>query len=287
MAQHFPCARVDSLWRYAVKGLDRDALDLVKLDPGSGFPSDRRWALQYAPDTDSVSASASASTSTSASASTSAASFTSVDPLWLHKSNFLCAFTAGELLGSFETTFDDATDTLVVRPRRSSPDSASASASPPAPLLSAVLTDADDRARVEAFFSHRAGRRVVLRGGRPNADHFGNTPAGVRASGDPRVIHIVNANTVRALAAAAGVDGVAAAVAVPAQPGARRGRVRGLVVRRLGRRRRRGRQCRKESCGWSCGWGWEWEREQARRGGYGGGAGGGAGGGHGCGGECW
>ena len=35
-----------SLWRFAVKGLDRDVLDSVTLQAADGFPSDRRWALQ-------------------------------------------------------------------------------------------------------------------------------------------------------------------------------------------------------------------------------------------------
>ena len=37
---------VKHLWRFAVKGLDRDELHHVDLSPGSGFPNDRRWALQ-------------------------------------------------------------------------------------------------------------------------------------------------------------------------------------------------------------------------------------------------
>jgi uncharacterized protein YcbX len=37
---------VSNLWRFAVKGLDRDELHRVELLPGLGFPNDRRWALQ-------------------------------------------------------------------------------------------------------------------------------------------------------------------------------------------------------------------------------------------------
>ena len=37
---------VTHLWRFAVKGLDRDELSRVELSPGRGFPNDRRWALQ-------------------------------------------------------------------------------------------------------------------------------------------------------------------------------------------------------------------------------------------------
>jgi hypothetical protein len=37
---------VAHLWRFAVKGLDRDEFQRVELFPGRGFPNDRRWALQ-------------------------------------------------------------------------------------------------------------------------------------------------------------------------------------------------------------------------------------------------
>ena len=39
--------RVVQLWRFAVKGLDYDELDTVRLRPKEGFPCDRRWALWY------------------------------------------------------------------------------------------------------------------------------------------------------------------------------------------------------------------------------------------------
>ena len=35
------------LWRYAVKGLERDAPSSVTLELGAGFPADRRWALIF------------------------------------------------------------------------------------------------------------------------------------------------------------------------------------------------------------------------------------------------
>jgi hypothetical protein len=46
VARRFRMGEVTHLWRFAVKGLDRDQLHHVKLSPGIGFPNDRRWALQ-------------------------------------------------------------------------------------------------------------------------------------------------------------------------------------------------------------------------------------------------
>lgn len=40
---------VTHLWRFAVKGLDRDEFPQVQLSAGLGFPNDRRWALQLQP----------------------------------------------------------------------------------------------------------------------------------------------------------------------------------------------------------------------------------------------
>ena len=73
-----------ALHRFAVKGLERDELPSVLLSANEGFPSDRRWALHF-DDAKPVEAGE-----------------------WLHKSNFLCVFTATELLAGFDTSFDDA-----------------------------------------------------------------------------------------------------------------------------------------------------------------------------------
>ena len=173
-------AVVTALHRFAVKGLERDALDQVALETGGSFPYDRRWALHFA-------------------GGAGAKGFSPATPEWLHKSAFLCAFTATELMASFESRFDDATRMLTVS-RRSGGG---------APPLSARLDEVEGRAQVDAFFSNASGRavHVVSSGASPTKAHqFGNTNSGVSAGdGSTRTIHIVNANTVRALAAAAGV----------------------------------------------------------------------------------
>ena len=83
---------VRALHRFAVKGLERDELPSVLLSANEGFPSDRRWALHFDEEKP----------------------FDAAQPEWLHKSNFLCVFTATELLAGFDTSFDDATATLRV-----------------------------------------------------------------------------------------------------------------------------------------------------------------------------
>ena len=170
-----PAGHVTALHRFAVKGLERDSLDRVQLEAGEGLPSDRRWAMIF---------------------DDAEESFDEASPQWLHKSNFLCAFTANELLASFSTAFDDSTSQLRCWQRGEEQAT---------PLLTARLTESAGLSEAAAFFSDAAGRKVrfVSSKGQPHA--FGNTRSGVSASGDTRVIHLVNAETVAALAAAGGV----------------------------------------------------------------------------------
>ena len=127
-----PSTRVLALHRFAVKGLERDELPSVQLNAGEGFPSDRRWALHF----------------------DEAKQFDAEQPEWLHKSHFLCAFTAAELLAGFVTTFDDATTTLRVWSRNSQ-------RSDPL-LLAARLDEEKGRASAARFFSDRCGRSCTV-----------------------------------------------------------------------------------------------------------------------------
>ena len=47
-------SRLVALWRHPIKGIGREALDAVELEPGAPMPLDRAWALlqEGAPDTD-------------------------------------------------------------------------------------------------------------------------------------------------------------------------------------------------------------------------------------------
>ncbi len=167
---------VTALHRFAVKGLDRDSLQQVTLRRGGAFPYDRRWALHFG--------------------AAAAEGFAPSSPQWLHKSNFLCAFTANALMASFETRFDDATCTLTVSRVRGSGARAS-------PLLRARLDERGGRERVEAFFSNASGRAVALVSGQESSaaaaaragddarhHQFGNTRSGVAAGdGSTRTVH--------------------------------------------------------------------------------------------------
>lgn len=167
---------VTHIWRYAVKGLDRDELPSVKLVPGDGIPGDRRWALHYEELPDAK----------------LAGRFDPAASKWLHKSNFLCAFTAPEMLGLLETSYVDATDTLTMR-RRSDGQQ----------LVEACLTDPAGRAHIEALLFGMSGKKVTLvQGDVPH--HFGNTPAGFKHHRSGSIIHIVNADTVASVAEAIG-----------------------------------------------------------------------------------
>ena len=168
---------IEALYRYAVKGLDRDTFETVTLVPHRGLPKDREWALHFEqppvtndPDVHQ--------------------GFDPHAPAWAHKSNFLCAYTANELLATFETHYNDASDELTVC-RRADGES----------LLVARLTDADERQRVESFFSDASGRRVrLVRPADDRPHHFGNTSAGFRAGETGGcVLHLVNRETIATL----------------------------------------------------------------------------------------
>ena len=207
-----PSTSVRALHRFAVKGLERDELPSVLLSANEGFPSDRRWALRF----------------------DDAKPFDATQPEWLHKSNFLCAFTATELLAGFVTTFDDATATLHVWRRSAlqyyTREGDLLGEEPGDELLVARLDEEQGRAAAASFFSDACGRgcSVVTAGAvrvrvrfiglglaNPNrtcsvvtagASHqFGNTGSGLKASGDIRTVHLVNENTVAALSEACGV----------------------------------------------------------------------------------
>jgi uncharacterized protein YcbX len=175
---------VSALHRFAVKGLDHDRLEQVNLEPGGGFPYDRKWALHL---------------------DASPNRFTPMTPNYLHKSAFLCAFTANVLLASFATQFDDAARTLTVSRRRGAGAAAG-------PLLQESLESGEGRERIAAFFSNASGRAVTVVGGegddqgRQRHHQFGNTESGIRVGdGSTRTIHLVNANTVADLSAKSGV----------------------------------------------------------------------------------
>lgn len=170
-----------------MKGLNSDLLGEVEFKrPGDGLPNDRRFAFLFT-DADG------------------AADFRLGE--WLHKKHFMSAFSNTRLVTSWQTAFDDATSTLTVRARRTStrPKGRDTAAST---LLAVRLDEPRGAAAAEDFFANACHQPVALVDGEERAakHQFGNTNSGLKASGDLRTLHIVNMNTVRALADAAGME---------------------------------------------------------------------------------
>ena len=82
--------RVVGLYRHAVKGLSADSLESVYIaNSGETFPDDRRFALLKSSKKDDNDNSV----------------FQSDNPQWLHKENFLCAFTAPKLMAKYRASY--------------------------------------------------------------------------------------------------------------------------------------------------------------------------------------
>lgn len=161
---------VVNIRRFAVKGLSGDALASCELADRDGLPDDRRFALIFQRCVHLLK-----------------------ENEWLHKENFGCAFTSGLPLSTLRTSYDEETSRLTVYRRGTRK-----------PLLEAKLSDAQGRDDAGQFFSDVVGEPVLVADG-ADTHQFGNTSKGVKASGDLRTVHIVNAATVRALSAKTGV----------------------------------------------------------------------------------
>ena len=84
-------ARVESIYRYPVKGLSPEKLDRARLEPGQTLPADRRYAIENGP-----------------------SGFDPAAPSYLPKSRFLMLMR-DERLAQLNTRYDDATHVLLVR----------------------------------------------------------------------------------------------------------------------------------------------------------------------------
>jgi uncharacterized protein YcbX len=160
-----PRGTVLALHRFAVKGLWFDDLPSVDLAPGETFPDDRAWALIRG---DKV------------------GEFKSEDPAWSHKSNFHCAFSAGEALSTLRTSYSAATKELRITDVNGTP------------LAVGCLSEVAGREGVEQFFRERLGdpELRVVSASSPADHQFNNTNCG------KKVIHLINVQTVGALSEA-------------------------------------------------------------------------------------
>lgn len=182
--------QVSGLYRYAVKGLSADELSAVHLSTaGETFPDDRRFALLYKAKRDK---------------------FNGQD--WLHKENFLCAFTDPALMASLHSTYDIVVDVdgqtrrmLQIRDRTSQKI-----------LLEPTdLSTPEGRSQLGDLLSTLSGQEVVCvtantvnkeEQNEPHRFQFGNTSSGYKQNnGDTRTIHVINKNTVDAVSKTIGI----------------------------------------------------------------------------------
>jgi hypothetical protein len=156
---------VTELYRYAVKGLSGDPLTSVDLSSGR-FPDDRRYALLKA-------------------------SRDWPEGEWLHKDNFLCAFTQPRLLASLHSSYQNGILELVSRESQEC-------------VLGPIdLTSLEGRQQLASYMSNVSGEKV--RCIQSETFHFGNTSSGMKNRKDSRVVHIVNQATVDDVAKRTGI----------------------------------------------------------------------------------
>lgn len=206
-----PVVVITDLARYAIKGFSGDNLESVVIPRGGvqTFPDDRRFALLKA---------------------TNREKFDATDPEWLHKANFLCAFSAPELMAGFRSHYeivepdndnnndenkDDGSgkipsaQRLLTLYRRNIHGEDSS----PEPVLGPIdLGLRSGRDELASFFSDESNEPLVCvtkeSDGTIGTFQFGNTRAGVKNNpgGDTRTVHIVNRATVREFSENVGLD---------------------------------------------------------------------------------
>ena len=168
-------AKVVGMHRYAVKGLSPDTLATpVHLDAPSGtFPNDRRFALLQRDKSSAFKGD------------------------WLHKENFLCAFTHPQLLATLQTSFDDPTCTLSVHERDGANDGHL--------LLRTQLDNEAGRQQLGSLLSDLSGEKVTCIEAPSSKFQFGNTSSGWKQRSDTRTLHIINRQTVRVISDTLGI----------------------------------------------------------------------------------
>lgn len=215
---------IKDLARYAVKGLAPDKLSKISLSPDDKtFPDDRRYALMkrkinhggIGDDGDGN--------------DEKSEMFDEMNPAWLHKENFLCAFTDPEFMAQFQTSYEimksnngnddasgDGIQRLLTVRRRSLSESSAATATGDEKKNVNVfdLNSFEGREKMAQYFMDQAPPSIstgddskgdstslvcVTQTHSPAHTHqFGNTSKGFKMNnGDSRTIHIVNEATVR------------------------------------------------------------------------------------------
>jgi uncharacterized protein len=116
-------ARIQSIYRYPVKGLSPEQLPSVNLSKGKPLPNDRRYAIENGP-----------------------SGFDPADPKYFPKTFFLMLMR-DERLAALNTRFDDATQVLTVRHNG-------------ADVVRADLETSTGRAAVETFFKEYCAKEL-------------------------------------------------------------------------------------------------------------------------------
>ena len=155
-------ARIQSIYRYPVKGLSPEQLPSVALSSGRPLPNDRRYAIENGP-----------------------SGFDPADPKYFPKSHFLMLMR-DERLAALRTRFDDDSHVLTIQHNG-------------AEAVRGNLETAEGRAAIEAFFKDycaeelkgppkSAGRRrpqLFRRGQKGRLDHQSGERRGARRSRRP------------------------------------------------------------------------------------------------------
>jgi len=113
-----PSAEITGLYRYPVKGLTPEPLEMVALSPGQTLPADRRYAIENGP-----------------------SGFDPAAPAWLPKTVFLMLMR-DEWLAALQAQFDDDSHVLTLRENG-------------AVAAEGNLETAEGRAAIERFFADR------------------------------------------------------------------------------------------------------------------------------------
>ena len=180
---------ITKLLRYAVKGLSGDELSSVTITHSEKtFPDDRRFALFK---------------------ESSPKVFDDNDPQWLHKENFLCAFSDPEMMADFQSSYEivkceESSEIKRLLTLRRKCEGGEDSRVEYKHVLGPVdLNTEAGREELSDFFAqpHLANQKLQCISQQMSADHthqFGNTSSGVKKNGgDTRTVHLVNEATVR------------------------------------------------------------------------------------------
>ena len=209
---------ITKLARYAVKGLPGDILPSVTLTADDKtFPDDRRFALFKQKQQKIASVSESASSNDS---DDDIVKFNDEAPKWLHKENFLCAFSAPEFMAEFQSSYEIVTQEdneknskiqrLLTLRRRQDTDEMNYEHA----LGPVDLNQQSGREELAAYFSReqppsfpssepeKMSKTPLVCITQSTSEHhthqFGNTSSGVKKNnGDTRTVHLVNEATVR------------------------------------------------------------------------------------------